>query len=791
VVIDDDERTVTADEMAHWAGGIADRLSDVPPGAIVAILADLRAAAIAASFGGMWAGASITLLDPAEPIAHLDDLVRRIRPTHVIDATGTVGRTWLGLEVIDATTVAPALPEPVAVHPDSIRQIVFTSGSTGRPKAIARHAGAANEAYDVWLRDAANITASSALLLPIQFTGGFGPAVSGTSIGRRSLLVDPRTTPPERIADLVDAGAYEALRLTPSLIRVLGRALGRRRMESVNKIWATGESSDWLDIDLARSITSPNMVYRSVYGASEAAIAIARLEVLPDEPIGKGRVRLGPISNPEMVRLDPVEGDDGVFEIVVRKRVIDGYWDDPELTRQRFGVDADGVRFWRSGDLVSIDDRGMLHLRGRVDDMIKVNGRLVEPAEAERVIRSVGGVRAAVVVPRRVRSGRQQLVGHVEADPETSPSDVRDALRAALPTTIAPTLLVRHDHLPLTSRGKVDRNSLRAGPVVPWRESEATPTATDFEAKILSIIEQCLDVNGLSPTDDVWSVGCDSLGAVEIATQISDQFELGVQPNDVIVASTARSLAALIDTARPTLHGALPIANASGTLPPLHLVCGGGGPAVQYHALALALGCDQPVVFHEQAGLHRRWEFDRTVEHAARRHVDVIMDRWPTGTVVLAGHSYGGVVANTMATMLTDRGRSVRLLLLDAGLGGSGPSALRPTWHGTRAQQYQQWIRWRLMRSRGWFRAVVSRPDSVQRYKGMGIVASWQVVTHRPVPFAGPVTSISAAERSTPLTWPTSNDVTSVVAQGDHLSMLRPPHVAGLADIIRGVLGSP
>jgi acyl-CoA synthetase (AMP-forming)/AMP-acid ligase II/thioesterase domain-containing protein len=787
VVLDDGERIVTALELAQWAGGIANRLDGTATGGISVVLADRRVASVAAVFGVLWAGSAVTVLDPDEPPARLADLVDRIRPARVIDATGTVHSDWFGHQVIDARDVRPTTVEPVAVAPDSLRLLVFTSGSTGRPKAIARRSSASDAYFDS-RRDRRDVMAARAVLMPLQFIGGFGSAIDGPAVGRRSILVDPRTTAPERIAERINEADIEALSITPSLGRVLARALGGRRMESVKIVASAGEASDWDDVALIRDITSRDMVYRSSYGASEVHRALARLEILPDEPIGVGRVRLGQLTEPAIDRLDPVEGAEGVFELVVRRDIIEGYWDDPVLTAERFGVDDDGVRFWRSGDLVSLDDSGVVHLRGRADDMVKINGRLVEPAEAERVIRSVPGVSAAVVVPRTLTTGRQQLVGHVEAGAEVSVGAIRAALSASLPLGLAPAVLVRHQTLPLGDRGKLDRQLLRTAALSPWRDKVADAPASSLEGSITDIAARCLEVTDLAPSDDLWVMGCDSLAAVEIAQAISVIHDAIIQPNDLISSPTPRAIAARITNAMPLDHDGVIIANAHGSSTPLHLVAGAGAPAVQYHCLALALGSDQPVAIYEQAGLHERWPLDLSVTAAARRHVEVIMRRWPSGPVVLAGHSYGGVVANMMASLLTARGRDVELIVLDAGLPTGQRRLILPKRSGSALQHARRLIRWPLGRLRSCVRLLIAPADTVERYDALIFPGSIQAAWHRGVAFAGPTTIVIAAERTDPLRWPASEHVTVVNTPGGHNSMLKPPHVVALAETITGVL---
>ena len=83
---------------------------------------------------------------------------------------------------------------------------------------------------------------------------------------------------------------------------------------------------------------------------------------------------------------------------------------------------------------------------------------------------------------------------------------------------------------------------------------------------------------------------------------------------------------------------------------------------------------------------------------------------------------------------------------------------------------------------------LIAPPDTVKRYDALMLPASLQAAWHRGVAFAGPTTVVVAAERTGPLQWPATDNVTFARTPGDHNSMLQPPHVVALAEAITVVL---
>ena len=57
-----------------------------------------------------------------------------------------------------------------------------------------------------------------------------------------------------------------------------------------------------------------------------------------------------------------------------------GYWNEPELTARTL---RDGRV--HTGDIGHLDEAGLLHLHGRIADVIKVKGIKVHPSAVERV----------------------------------------------------------------------------------------------------------------------------------------------------------------------------------------------------------------------------------------------------------------------------------------------------------------------------------------------------------------------------------------------------------------------
>jgi thioesterase domain-containing protein len=98
-------------------------------------------------------------------------------------------------------------------------------------------------------------------------------------------------------------------------------------------------------------------------------------------------------------------------------------------------------------------------------------------------------------------------------------------------------------------------------------------------------------------------------------------------------------------------------------------------------------------VFGVQArGLEERAVPDRSVEAAARRHLADLRAVQPSGPYLLAGHSFGGLVAFEMACRLQDAGETVALLaVVDTTAPGtstatSGEETLATRWRAVRAE---------------------------------------------------------------------------------------------------------
>jgi long-chain acyl-CoA synthetase len=134
-----------------------------------------------------------------------------------------------------------------------------------------------------------------------------------------------------------------------------------------------------------------------------------------------------------------------------------GYWRDESLTAE--AMTADG--WFRTKDLVRIDEDGYVYVVGRLSDLIIRGGINISPGEVERVIRQHDDVAdvAVVGVPDDIY-GERVLAAVVPRD-TVDLDDLKAAVAANLTAYKVPSEYVVVESIPVNSTtGKVDRRSL-------------------------------------------------------------------------------------------------------------------------------------------------------------------------------------------------------------------------------------------------------------------------------------------------------------------------------------------
>jgi len=163
------------------------------------------------------------------------------------------------------------------------------------------------------------------------------------------------------------------------------------------------------------------------------------------------------IVDPENPTIDVAPGEAG--ELLVRgPQVFGGYYGRPEETEKVF---VDG--WFRTGDIVEMDDEGFFTVVDRIKELIITGGFNVAPTEVEIALRQHPAIADAAVVGLPSPEHGEEVVAAVvlDGEPEFDAEEVRAFVKNVLTPYKAPRRFVVVDELPKSMIGKVMRRQVK------------------------------------------------------------------------------------------------------------------------------------------------------------------------------------------------------------------------------------------------------------------------------------------------------------------------------------------
>jgi acyl-coenzyme A synthetase/AMP-(fatty) acid ligase/aryl carrier-like protein len=795
----DGSRLIDYAELERSSAALAQQLLDRRPAAgatpWLPILVDRSVESCIAVLAAIRSATPFAPIDPGLPPGQIAAMFRRVGdPTLAVVARGEFRELIPdGIEAIETGGHPEKSQEPLPVDRDRPAVVVFTSGSTGVPKAVVRPWRMFDPKADQ-LPDEGPLHSGSvmrkALLLPLSFSAGINHF---TGLRGRSMhIADPSVMTGAALVRWLADEQIESLEVPPSLAATIVRlGAGRRVLPDLSILRLFGEQFDWRLVEELRRIGAPELHIHTTYSATECG-NVTRFEIGPEVPIGRGSVPVGLLSPGLRVRIEPASDDGPLQQIVIADPAALGYLDDLAGGSARFETDERGTRWWWSGDLVEVDADGVIHHRGRVDESVKINGVLVEPAAAEQLLRSVPGVARAAVIAHPSTRGPSRLVAHVELDGGTEPDELRAPMADRLHRAAVPQVLMRHDRLPLNANGKIDRTALRNMSITPWVTDHRAPQTED-QRFMCTHLATMLELGQVGIDDDLFQLGLDSLGAIEFLQVLADVGIGELDPTALAEHRTVAAIAEVLAAGGAERSSDVVMLNQGGTAPVIIGVPGAGDMATRFWDLAAGLGPDRPIAIVEAHGLHVLGRVDRSVVGAATRVAAEARELCPEGILGLMGHSAGAAVAFEAAQQLHDSGRTVAVALLDPAF-SEGPilstaSHRRPWWRrlplrpGFLRNPPRSWDELRFRLYARWPGRPVNDP---RRYRAFHLIGTHAASLYRLRAARFPVLWVSAADSDVgcaqslevePGGW-----IRRVTVPGDHLSIFDPPFVEALVE---------
>lgn len=388
-------------------------------------------------------------LPPAETDVHDPDLpaLRRIRRAAALSLPVPGRAARLVAEAL-ATTVTPA---------DTLA-VMFTSGSRGVPKGVVHSHGSAFGAVRSGLGDRCIDSSTRVYLpMPLFWVGGFGGGLLSALLAGATLVTEDIPSPDATLA-LLRRERVTLFRGWPDQAEVLAR-----HAESTGEPWVATLRGGSLDAMLSPELRSRPGARANLFGMTESFGPYCGFRADTDMPETAWGSCGRPFRGIEVRIVEPRDGTPCPAGTVGMIRIRG-----PHILRGLYGRGREDVftpdGFYVTGDLGHLDHDGFLFHHGRSDDMFKVSGATVYPAEVEHALRGIDGVRGAFVTDVPGANGPRVAAAVVRANAAITAESLRASAREALSPFKVPTLwalLDSDEAVPRGSTGKIDLVGLR------------------------------------------------------------------------------------------------------------------------------------------------------------------------------------------------------------------------------------------------------------------------------------------------------------------------------------------
>lgn len=446
---------------------------------------------------GVWkAGAAFTIVDNHYSEERLDFIRQDCKCKLTIDMD-------LWNQMMEQEPLAGYEP----TDPHDAAYAVYTSGSTGTPKGVLQEFGKIKLDNISLLHEGQELASEHtrfAIASPLNFIAAIKTATYSIYGGHSYYIVPLDVVKnPIKLKEYFIANRITDTFLTPSLIRIAKDGLG----PYLERVVTGSESANGISLDGVKLVNN--------YGMSEAGFVLAQYVI--DKPYDPAPIGKPLYKDIELLLLDedgkPVpDGEHG--EICFENPFFRGYINREEETKNafRFGV-------FHTNDMGVKDADGNFYVVGRANDMIKINGNRVEPAEIEAQAKQLLGIDWCAV-KGFTENGEGFLCMYYTADIDLDIPDFKSKLGAKLPYYMIPAHYMHIDAVPLLPNGKMNRKALPKPDHTAYVGEYVAPR-NDLETLLCRGFEKVLRRDRIGIRDDFFQMGGDSLKAIMLTVEVN------------------------------------------------------------------------------------------------------------------------------------------------------------------------------------------------------------------------------------------------------------------------------
>ena len=353
--------------------------------------------------------------------------------------------------------------------------LCYTSGTTGNPKGVLySHRSTVLHTFNVCAAGGAGPNAHSRYLslVPMFHVNAWGLPYGCAMTGAKLVLPGPRYEG-DAIFDLMDAEKVDKAAGVPTLwMLLLGEMQKRgRKPEGFETLVVGGSAFPSSMIETYEDKFGVNVHH--AWGMTELS------------PIGTTGTLLPSMDGLSMKERWAIKTTQGRAVFGVDKKIVDhknnrlpedgnafgellvrgpwtasSYYNDPEATLKSFTEDG----WFRTGDVVTLDENGIMNIVDRSKDVIKSAGEWISSIDLENAAMGHPAIReAAVIGMHHPKWDERPLLVAVAAEGETAPTldEVKEFLADKVAKWWLPDDLMILDELPHTATGKVSKLNLR------------------------------------------------------------------------------------------------------------------------------------------------------------------------------------------------------------------------------------------------------------------------------------------------------------------------------------------